>query len=492
MLRDPGTLWHTVVGERMLQSGDVVTTDDFSFTKFGEPWIAQQWLGECAMALVHRIAGLDGLLLLAVTILAAMFAGLGGRLIRAGLPWPLATVLLLLVAGASSYHFIPRPHLVTIALMAGMYGLLCDVSAGRRPSRSLLTLPLLFIVWTNIHGGVLGAIGTTALVLGPAIVLPRRFAPYGKACPVLFGAVLCLSFAAVLVNPYGPELPSVWLGLLGSDVLPKLIVEHAPLRAGSIEGVMILSLTCVYIVVLVKAWHRGPRITWLVPLVWLVMAFSRVRHGPLFAVTAAIALADMLPCSGLIERLGGRSSLSQRSPRRPRFELLRGMALPCGLVAVALLLQSSGMRCPLVGSSWARLDDEVWPVEAAEVLRAQLDAGSCNGRVFNDMLYGGYLIYHVSAARVFIDDRCELYGDWGLTQYAAIHRRPALLDGPAIRDGIAYALVRTGSRTDRYLNRTTAWEPLHHDPTASLYHRRAAEAPGDGRTRAPHPFKTHF
>ncbi len=486
MLRDPGTFWHTVVGERMLQTGELVTTDAFSFTKFGEPWIAQQWLGECAMALMHRIAGLDGLLLLAVTILAATFACLGGRLIRAGLPWPLATVLLLLVAGASSYHFIPRPHLVTIALMAGTYGLLCDIAAGRRPTRCLLALPILFILWTNIHGGVLGAIATTALVLGPAILWPRRFAPYGVTSPILFGAVLCLSFAAVLVNPYGPELPSIWLGLLHSDVLPRLIIEHAPLEIGSIEGLMILSLAVVYIAVLVRAWRRGPRITWLVPLVWLVMAFSRVRHGPLFAVTAAIALADMLPCNDLSERFGGRSSSSQR------FRLARGMALPCGLVAVALLLQGSGIRCPLVGSGWARLDDDVWPVEAAEALRTQLGGGSSNGRVFNDMLYGGYLIYHVPAARVFIDDRCELYGDWGLTQYASIHRRPALLDGPAIRDGIAYALVQTGSRADRYLNRTPGWEPLHHDPTASLYHRRAAEEPGDGRARVSHPFNTHF
>jgi len=49
MLRDPGTLWHTVVGEQVLRTGALPRTDSFSYTCQGQPWLAQQWLGECAM-----------------------------------------------------------------------------------------------------------------------------------------------------------------------------------------------------------------------------------------------------------------------------------------------------------------------------------------------------------------------------------------------------------------------------------------------------------
>src|SRR5262245_24326703 len=115
MMRDPGTLWHSVVGERMLETGSVVHTDWLSYTEAGRPWIAQQWLAECLMALIHRAAGLDGLLLAAATVIAWFFATLAARLARAGLPWPLVAVALMLVAGASSYHFMPRPHLATMA-----------------------------------------------------------------------------------------------------------------------------------------------------------------------------------------------------------------------------------------------------------------------------------------------------------------------------------------------------------------------------------------
>jgi hypothetical protein len=87
LFRDPGTLWHVVVGQRILSSGRFVTTDLFSYTHAGRPWIAQKWLSECAMALVHQVSQLDGLLLATATLLAALYTWAAHRLIRAGIHW---------------------------------------------------------------------------------------------------------------------------------------------------------------------------------------------------------------------------------------------------------------------------------------------------------------------------------------------------------------------------------------------------------------------
>ncbi|MHC5545057.1 hypothetical protein ACYOEI_43020, partial [Singulisphaera rosea] len=63
MLRDPGIFWHTVVGRKILSERAFLDTDPFSFTFGGQPWIPYEWLGECAMAVVHGVSGFDGLLL---------------------------------------------------------------------------------------------------------------------------------------------------------------------------------------------------------------------------------------------------------------------------------------------------------------------------------------------------------------------------------------------------------------------------------------------
>lgn len=477
MMRDPGTFWHTVVGDQILRTAELPTADTFTFTENGRPWIAQQWLAECVMALVHRVAGLDGLLLGAAVVLAATFALLAGRFSRAGLGGLTLVLPLMLVAGASSYHFLPRPHLATIFFMAWTLALLCDVESGRKKAHCLYGLPLLFVVWTNLHGGVLGGIVTLLCVLGAWLVLPVGLRSRCRVAPPLLGVVACLCLASVLVNPYGPRLPALWLGLMGSDVLPKTIVEHAPLNLLSIEGLMILALAAAYLALLVKTWHTERRVTWLIPLLWFVMALTRVRHGPLFAVTAAVAIADMLPHASFLIRLGGstigtppRTGLDPADAAAATPSRWTSLA-PIALVLLALVLQAAEIRVPLIGAGWARIDPERWPVEATAALSDYTADGPAHPRVFNDMLYGGYLIYHMPQTRVFIDDRCELHGDWGLTHYADIRREPTRLDALAPYDNIQFAMIRTGSRVDRHLDARADWRLLHRDRTASLHER---------------------
>ena len=44
-----------------------------------------------------------------------------------------------------------------------------------------------------------------------------------------------------------------------------------------------------YLVMLAGTLPKLPRVSWLIPLVWLVLSFKGIRQGPLFAITAAVA-----------------------------------------------------------------------------------------------------------------------------------------------------------------------------------------------------------
>ncbi len=517
MLGDPGMLWHTVVGERILQTGRLPQVDEFSFTAAGQPWIAQQWVGEIAMALLYRLGGLDTLVLASVTLLAAIYAVLFGRFLRAGAPWPVAAVLVMLVIAAGSYHFLPRPHLVTIAFMAALLLLLADVEAGRRDARWLLVLPPLFVVWTNTHGGALGGLATLlAVALGWLVfgssgltlfrlwsarrrgkAEPRQIAavrPGDSARPaspgiaggrppsaLLIGLATGLSLAGVLVNPYGPALPRVWVSLMNSPVLPQLIIEHAPLRLLSVEGTVLLTLAGVYLLLLLDAGRQGLRVTWLVPLLWLAMSFSRIRHGPLFAVSAAVAVAEMLPHSAAFAACRRRFQPGPSGPAvrpRPPTRLAPGWIAAAGLVALAVLLQATGTRCPVIGAGWSALSPAQWPIQAVAALRANLPHRDRPARVFNHLGYGGYLIFALPETRVYIDDRCELYRDDGLLRYARLAADPREVDALAAYEGIDFALVRAGGSFDRHFSRGGWWRLLHRDETAAVFARLPAAVAG--------------
>src|SRR5712692_5302571 len=232
LLRDPGTFWHTRVGERILTSRQLVYEDPFSCTFRGEPWIPHQWLGECLMAVVHAVDGLDSLLLATVTVLAALYNWVAHRLMRAGLHWSLAVAVVVLTMAASSSHFHIRPHLLTIVLLGWTLACLCDFEAGRIDLRRLFWLVPLYVLWTNIHGGMLGGLVTMGLALGGWIFCWL----IGKETPIvhlrqvlLFSALILACVLTAFVNPYGWRLPAVWFSIMRSPQLSDVIQEHARL-----------------------------------------------------------------------------------------------------------------------------------------------------------------------------------------------------------------------------------------------------------------------
>lgn len=483
LFRDPGTFWHVVLGREVLETGRVPWTDTFSFTFHGRPSLADQWLAECLMAAVHWAAGWDGLLLVTAATLAGVYAWIGGRLVRSGLHWLPATLVLALALMAGSHNFHARPLVATIALQAVSFAWLLDVEAARVPVRRLWWLVPLFIHWTNLHGGVLGAVGTLALAAAawflawltgwPSPVGARR-----DAC--VLGAITAACALSTLASPYGAALPGAWLRTL-SMPLPELIQEHGRLRLTEVYGWSAAVLAAGYVAVLLGAGRA--RAAWLLPLVWFVLAVQRVRNLPLFGVMAALALAEVLPRSragawleargffrrtGLLARPGDsprRTGLPAR-PRRP----WKAVLLPAALVAVAATVQVAGLRAPVVGRGWVRFDPARWPAEMEETLHA-VSAESPEGTpLFNDLDLGGFVIYHAPRLRVFIDDRCALYGAEFLRAYDHARRNePEQLDRWRARYGFRLALVQRGGRFDRYLGSSGDWRLTARDPAASLY-----------------------
>jgi hypothetical protein len=117
-----------------------------------------------------------------------------------------------------------------------------------------------------------------------------------------------------------------------------------------------------------------------------------------------------------------------------------------------------------------RLDPEHWPVELLPELRQVEREHPEGSRIFNDFLYGGFLIYFTPGLKVFIDDRCELYGDDWLLQFSeAMHNDPQRVADWRREYGFQYALVAAGSVLDHYFEHSSFWSSVRRTRTANLY-----------------------
>ncbi|WP_242343564.1 hypothetical protein [Anaeromyxobacter terrae] len=469
LLQDPGTLWHTLAGERIFAHG-FPREDWLSFTFGGRPWIAHQWLGECLMAALHRLGGLDALVVATAGGIALLLAWIHARLVAAGVSalWALLVVALTVVA--SAHHFHVRPHMLSMFAFAWLYARLADVDAGRRGLIALWPVPIVFLAWVNAHGAVVGGLATLALfalawlgtwVAGARSPIRSRREAVGVC------ALAVASVATIPVTPYGLDTARAWFAILASPGLPRFIVEHASLaRTGSWQ---VIALVALYAAALAGASRTALRASTLVPLVWLVLAFDRIRHAPFFAIAAALALAELLPSArwaDALARRGFRVRSAPRTPPGPRFALVGVGGIAAAVAAVAIVAAASG-RSPLL----ARLDERRWPVDLVPALVEAEREAPAGAPILNDMPFGAFVAYEAPGLRVFVDDRWELYGDEFMLGY--VRADAAWLDGWVTRSGVSLALVQNGSLLQRYLERDGRWTVAATSAAGSLYRRSA-------------------
>jgi hypothetical protein len=480
MLRDPGTFWHTRTGELILGEG-FIRTDPYTFTFGGTWWVPYQWLGEVSMALAHRVAGFDAELLGAVTLLSAVFAWLSVRLLRTGLHPVLVAAVVALGLAAAGSHFHVRPHLFTLAALAATTALLVDCEQGRSPSRSLLWLVPLFIVWTNVHGGLLGGLATVLITSGGWWL----FWMLGRPSPVCSwratGGLALLALACaltMLASPYGTDMVKIWSVVMGEPVLKLIIIEHRPLDATLPYSWPIFGLAAVYLFVLFGVKGREVRVTWLLPLVWFAQTIDRCRHASLFVVTTLVVLAAMWPATRWARSLAqARPDFYQPDAAVVRRPWWAAVWLPILCVLLSLSLQIAGVQLPIIGAGWARHSAKQWPVELLDAIHASEPAPGEPNRMFTDYLNGGFAIYHAPGYKVFVDDRCEVFGGPWLMDYLTSSRtdQAAAIDRWERTYGtFNYALLSTECGFDDYFRTAPGWECVKRTESSAFYRRLPA------------------
>lgn len=400
---DSDLWWHLAAGEQTLQHGRPLLIDTFSYTRAGEVWINHSWLGQVVLALVHRAGGWYGVCAL-VAALAALSFVLVFRQMK-GPPIYRAFVIVLAALVAAPV-WSPRPQLFSLVMLALVSGIALRYrEQGRAP---LFWLPLLFVLWSNLHGGYPLGLLLLGCVLAGALLdrlLGREDALTGRAMGRL--ALWSLACApAVLLNPNGLDMWRIPFQTIGVELLQQAIPEWASpdFHALFQQPFMVMLAGLLFVIGLAGRPTRGEDL-FKVGLFAAMGLVARRNFGP-FALVCAPVLAE----HGwvVIERIWQRWSGLRVSPAA-------GKPLPLGVQRVVnlLIVLTLGLACVI----------KVYSVSQPEVLEgylaerypqgavAWLHANRPEGRVFNEYAWGGYLTWALPEYPVFVDGRTDLFGD---------------------------------------------------------------------------------
>ena len=165
LLGDGDTGWHIRTGEWILAHHAVPYRDLFSYSKPDSIWYAWEWLADVILASLNKVGGLAAVSLFAILMIAVTFT-LVFRLARRKSNAVVAILVTVLAMAGASIHWLARPHLFTLFFVVIFLNALYRVKEGHTRVAGipwLALLPVLTVLWTNLHGGFL--VGVTFGVL---------------------------------------------------------------------------------------------------------------------------------------------------------------------------------------------------------------------------------------------------------------------------------------------------------------------------------------
>jgi hypothetical protein len=469
LLADGDTGWHIRAGEYILDTRSVPVNDLFSFSKAGQPWFAWEWGSDVLFAALHRAWGLKG-----VVVFSGLLLALSATLLFRYMVWREANLLAALLAtllatGASTVHYLARPHIFTfLGLTAALWILERD---RRRPSRAVWWLVPMTALWTNLHGGFLAWIACLGLVVAgcacEALWVPRdtpgRFHPARR-----YGLLAAACSLATFANPYGWRLHQHMASYLSSDWIRQVVDEFQSPRFRSesmlqFEILLFAGLTLVPVLFLRRHFVEG-----LLILFWAHSALVSARHVPLYAIVAAPL------CAVQASRLWSEWSagFGRKSPggllRDCLHDFSRGMArsslwAPVVMACVAIWPWEGPRDFPA----------NKFPVTAVQQTAASIaPADGTRPRILTSDQWGDYLIYRFYPnQRVFVDGRSDFYGPKLGKDYLVLLTASPGWDQVLKRHQFDVALLPTDWPLGQLMMRDPRWQVRYSDGQAVLLER---------------------
>jgi hypothetical protein len=394
---DPDLWGYLASGRLFVERGGLTTQDPFAYTSAGFEWITFEYGAHIVLWLAYKFAGPLGLIALKGLVggIALYFMAVA---VRAATDDPHVWVpVFVLCASSAARFFLFRPQLFTFAFFAVFVAVLFRyVIQGRA---RLWVLPIVMLVWANMHGGFvagLGAIGLAiALRVSQNLPLDRRSGAGLMEGTKALWATLAACIAVTFINPMGVRLWIYVLTELLHNTNRRYTVEWGPasLRTDAWSAVAITLIAAVFLTVSWFACREtrkselSRRLGWVitgVPL--LVMSFVSVRHVPLAAIW-------MAPVIARLASRGGESAAFRRA-----WFVLRGLSVLPACLTIGFVLSEPQ---PIIRADSGVLGSRN-PCQAVAFMKANGLAGN----VFSPLWWGSYVTWNLYPdVRVSMDGR---------------------------------------------------------------------------------------
>ncbi len=376
----PNDLWpYMRIGEEILRTRAIPTTEFMTFTQFGQPAVYLFWLPSLIFLGVFKLGGPTLISVLSSLSIATFYflLWLCLRQYKVGFLTSAGLLLFSIITSIESWSIRPQ----TLAFPLFGLALLTIIKWQKGNNQLLWLLPLVTLVWTNLHASFI----VVFLLAGPAIL-------FGKGNKKYLLVVTILSLAATLVNYYGFDLWRQMFSMVGNQSINKYSIEwQRSVNEGWQKNVYFAVLL---IIPLLTAWLK-PKIS-LLNWIWFAgfgwMSLSAIRYDFWFVSVEVLLLGMML--GPVLDPVFSRKKFFQNRS----INTITGI-----LMLVIPFAFLPGLRGLWWQNATAVYQDTT-PVKAAEWLKQN---PQLPGELWSDFNYSTYLTYGLPERKLFMTNRFE-------------------------------------------------------------------------------------
>jgi hypothetical protein len=475
LLQDSATGCHIRTGEYILEHGSIPHADPFSFTKNGQPWFAWEWLADVLFAGVSKALGLQGLVVTCALIIAATAFCVVRHSLWAGADALATLVLFHFWVGASSIHFLARPHVFTLLFLALSLWL---IDRDRRCRTPLLWMLIpLTVLWVNLHGGFLALIVSLLVIaLGSAVegVLQSPDAArhsWSAARRYALLAVCCLGVS--VINPYGLEEHRHLSSYLSATWIKEIVEEFQSPRFQNSDMLYFELLLIGGVLIAARLIAKKEIASALLLLTWGHAALTSMRHIPLFAIVC-------LPLAGR-ELTALRNSWLESGRWLAFAKIFRSLGSD---YAPGLARVSIWVGVAVVALLAYPFDSEQFTFPKAKFPSSFIERNAkviSQSRVFTLDSWADYLTYrYYPHQRIFIDGRSDFFGQELSQKYMHVLNGQQGWDDVLREYKVDLVLVPAQSATASLLRLRADWNLVEEAEDAALFRQINGSAPISG------------
>ena len=244
--------WHSEIGRYICENG-LPKIGVFSWYAENNnlPWTAHEWLSEVIMWVLLKDSETKALIF--GKIEAILFIVISGYFISKDCEKHIgqSTALMMIISLCSCMYTYTRPHVFSyFFLIATVY--LCKRTM-EKDDNSVLFLPIIAILWANMHGGSSNIVYVIPLIYGLFSVLPFKIFNINfcneehkkSAIKNIIAGVLTIP--ALMINPYGYHILAYPYSNMGDEVMLRYITEWSVPNVNDFYGALMFS-TIIFII----------------------------------------------------------------------------------------------------------------------------------------------------------------------------------------------------------------------------------------------------